>query len=684
MFRSAFLLMCDAIQLTGGTLVAAGLLAAAADWRRPLRSCVLAAIAMFVWLRPGIKPPGRPSAFYVAVFVVIVAGLVWRTRSATFRERLEKTLASRNFRNAGVAIALLIVLMAPAALVPIVSNWDVSGWMDSHSYDTYAINIATGKVVEGNSGYMPFYQYGMATVYYIFGHFFFVQQIVNVAFAVAGLIALCLAAWTLFDRSLPATMVAGLLYVYTRQFFLAVHYTQIEAWYVPLVCWVLLAWARYWRAPSGATAAWLAAAVGVGLSTRNQGAIFFALVCLAPAVVAGLDLRRRINHLVVVAALVAAILLPWTVRNITVDGRWSPFADRSAMYMGILSDPRIGLYGIRYWEGWDEVARDYQARYPDSVERERAYLDAARRNIVSNPGRLARALAWRAGAFYGLLPDGLTEIDRIRPTNWRVEWASYVFYRSTPLLLLPLSMIAVVLRPTRTNAYLFAAVGASLAILIVSASSEDRISYPVLPIHILLGSSLFATAAQQRIATAVRSAPVRREALAVAAAAAITLAIGARVVWGAPHSYRRLMGTDLIEPGLRIDAAAPLVNDGYAVAPPLEIGTRARARVMLSNYMYPPKFAGPVTFVPRFATDRGSPQYFFAYLISDGGAPSLGQAIGVTFAGAALNEPVREGDAAELEGIIEHGAPDSVTGYWMRVDKVRRLPIPREQMPVFP
>jgi hypothetical protein len=679
------LFVFEAIQLIGGTLVTMGLLVAAADWRRPLRSFVLVAIAIFVWLRPGIKPAGRPSGLYVAVFVGIAAALFWSSRSASVRAQLTRILDPRNSRSVGIAIALLIVLMAPAIVVPIASNWDVSGWMDSQSYDTFAINIVTGKAVEGSSGYMPFYQYGMAAVYYLFGHFFFVQQIVNAAFAVVGLIAFCLAAWTLFDRSLPATILAGLLYAYTRQFFLAVHFTQIEAWYVPLVCVVLLAWARYWRAPSGARAAWLAAAVGLALSTRNQGGVFLGFVCLAPALVAELDLRRRINHLVVVAALVAAILLPWMVRNIKVDGRWSPFADRSAMYIGILTDPRIGLYGIRYWEGWDEVARDYQARYPNKAERERAYLDAARRNVVSNPGRLARAVAWRTIAFYGLLPDGLTALDRIHPTDWREEWARYVFSRTTPLLLLPLSLVAIAVRPTRTNAYLAAAVGASLAILIVSASPEDRISYPVLPIHILMASSLFAgAAAQQRTATAVRIAPVRRETLAAAAAVAITLAIGARVVWGAPHSYRRLKGTDLIEPGMRMDAAAPLVNDGYAVAPPVEVGTRARARVMLSNYMYPPKFVGPVPFVPRFATDSGSPQYYFAYLISDGDAPLLGLPMGVTFAGAASNEPVREGDAAELEGIIEHSAPQSVTGYWMRVDKVRRLPIPRERMPVFP
>lgn len=676
----------DAFHLAGGTLVTAALLAAAAQRLRPLRATVLIGMAMFVWLRPGIKPPGRPSVLYVMVLVSITAALWWALRSETVRGPITRTLARRDGRAVAGAIAILMLLMVPAAAGPIVSNWDVSGWMDSQSYDTFAINIVTGKAIAGSSGYMPFYQYGMAALYAIFGHFFFVQQIGNAAFAAAGLIALCLAAWTLFDRSLPAAVIAGLLYVYTRQFFFAVHFTQIEAWYVPLICMVLLAWARYWRAPSRSAAAWLAAAIGLALSTRNQGALFLLLLCLAPAVVAGLAPRRRLDHSIVIAALVAAILLPWTVRNVIVDGRWSPFADRSAMYIGILTDPRIGLYGVRYWEGWDEVARDYQARYPDTAERERAYLDGARRNVAANPGWLAKAVMWRTAAFYGLLPDGLIELDRIRPTDWGAEWARYVFSRTTPLLLLPVSLIAVALRPNRTTGYLFAAIAASLAIVVVSASPEDRISYPVLPIHILLVASVFAgshVAAEHR-ATNARIVTVNRRLIAATAIVVLAATLGARVIVGAPNTYRPLMAGDEINPSINVAAELPLVNDAQAAGTGLDVGSRARARVMLSNYMYPPKFVGPVTFVPPFATDRGAPQYYFAYLLSADEQPLLGPPLGVTFAGAQLNEPVREGDAAELEGVIEHSAPRSVTGYWMRVTKVRRLPIARERMPVFP
>lgn len=636
-------------------------------------------IAGFVWLRPGVKPAGMPSVLYAAG-VALLLGVMIRY-SGSLADRFAGMLASSPVRLLKSVIVVLAVLLLPMVLIPILTHWDVSGWMDSQSYDTFAMNILTGKIPQGSSGYMPLYQYGMALLYFVFGHFFFVQQLANALFSVVGLVALCAAAWTLFD-SIGAVMIAGVLYIYTRQFFFAVHYTQIEAWYVPLVCIVLWAWARYWRAPSADRAAWLGAAVAAGLSTRNQGAFFFAWMCLAPLFVAGLAAGDRVKHAALVGAVLAALLLPWTIRNIIVDGRWSPFADRSAMYVAILTDPRIGLYGVRYWEGWDEVAREYQSRYPVTAERERAYLAGAWHNITANPGWLLRAIGWRSAAFYGVLPDGLTDLDRVRPTDWRAEWARYLFSRTTPLVLIPLSLFALVLRWSRTNIFLAVAIVASLAIVIASASPEDRISYPVLPMHVLLVAGVFADRIRRFDVAAPR---VRWRAIGIACMIAVSMAVVARIVAGAPNEYRPLMArVASYDAAIRIDDALPLVNDAYGPGAPLVVGQPARARVMLSNYMYPPKFVGPVSFVPAFATAPGSPQYYAAYLITAGDSPQAGPAAGVLLDDARATEPLREGDAAEIEGIVQHSAPQTTSGVWLRATKIRRLPIAHERMPVFP
>lgn len=658
-----------------------------------VRASALAAMAGYVWLRPGIKPAGRPTLVYLTLMAILLAAVAWLPTKPAGR-RLIDWFAHGGPRVRAATILGLVVLALPALVKPITAHWDVSGWMDSQSYDAFAINIVTGKAAAGSSGYMPVYQYGMALVYYAFGHFFFAQQIVNVLMAIAGIVCLSLAAWTLFG-SVTAAWVAGLLYVACRQLLYALQFTQIETWYVPIVCAVLLAWTRFWRAPSLRTAAWLGAAIGLGLNTRNQGAVFFAFMCLAPLCVVSVAWRRRIAQLLVVGGVVALTLVPWTLRNLAVEGRLSPFADRSAMYIGILTDPRIGLYGIRYWEGWDEVAVQYQSRYADKTERERAYLQGAWRNVTDNPGWLARAIVWRTAAFYGVLPDGLLNFDRIIPTIWRDEWARYLFSRTTPLVLLPLSLLTVLIRRDRASWFLAGAVAASVAITAVSASPEDRISYPVLPIHILLCAGLFASrriGSDPAVAATPGPRPWRR--LSLAAATVVLVLAASRALVGAHYEYRPLKERAVtIDPAVAVDAALPSINDWYGahqlgqtepLQPRYANGARARLRGMVSNYMYPPKFVGPVSFVPAFASDPATPTFYFGYLLTEEDRPQLGPAVGLSFAGAVLSDSIREGDAVELEGEIVHGAPQTVTGFWLRVTRVRKLPIAASSLPVFP
>jgi 4-amino-4-deoxy-L-arabinose transferase-like glycosyltransferase len=688
--------------IAAASLLAAGALVIAAQfrgersarWRLGFQAIALFALAGFVWLRPGVKPAGAPSAGYLAIVGVgLPAAIAFALAATPLRMRVKTFLEQGGDDVARRLTAFAILLALPAAAIPVLTNWDVSGWMDSHSYDAFAINIATGKVVEGNSAYMPVYQYGLASVYYVFGHFYFAQQIVNLFLALAGVAALCLAAWTLF-RSPAAVIIAGLLAAYSTPLYYAVHFTQIESWYVPIVCVLLLVWARYWREPSLGRAIGLACALGVALNTRNQGGLFFALVCATPLMATGLRWRTRLAHAMVVAALVAVSLVPWTLRNYAVEGRLSPMAARSAIYMGVLTDHRVGLYGIRYWEGWDEVVTEYQARFPDPLERERAYLRAAWVNVVSDPLWTADAVAWRTAAFYGLLPDGYSNLAAVVPTDWRAEWRRFVFSRSTPLLLLPLSLLGVILRPDRTALFLCAAVAANVAIVLFAASPESRISYPVLPMHILLCASLFATRGPAPAFTArVQRAASRFAAYRapmVAAAVVISLVV-CRAAFGSRFAYRPLMErTTIVDPTAAISPDLPLLNDlelalpgGSNAGSDFGIGRRVRLRCLLSNYMYPPKFVGPVDGIPAFATDPSGPTFYYSYLLTGGAAPSLGPVVGLTFVGAHLIEQVREGDAVEIEGEVLRGSADAGAGFWLRAIAIRKLAIPAAALPPF-
>ena len=84
---------------------------------------------------------------------------------------------------------------------------------------------------------------------------------------------------------------------------------------------------------------------------------------------------------------------------------------------------------------------------------------------------------------------------------------------------------------------------------------------------------------------------------------------------------------------------------------------------MVSNYMFPPKYVGPVPSVPRFASDPQGAHTFYGYLITDDTRPQLGAAVGVTFSGAELSHAVGEGDVAEVEAVVEHHSAAEDSGF---------------------
>jgi hypothetical protein len=658
-----------------------------------LRVAVLILIALFVWLRPGVRPSGAPGlAYYVTFAAGLPAIIAFAWRSARLRTYAERALDRAGFRTAVALTSLSILLAVPMAVTPVALHWDVPGWMDSRSYDAFALNIVNGKIPEGNSAYMPVYQYGMAFVYYVAGHFFFAQQAVNVVLALTGVAALCLTAWLLFQSS-AAVLATGILAAYSKPLFYAVHFTQIETWYTPIVCVLVLAWAAYWRRPSLARVAALALMIGIAVNTRNQGALFFAFLGTTPLLMIELAWRHRLAHAALGGLIVTLCLVPWTLRNYGVEGRLSPFASRSAMYVGILSDPRIGLYGIRYWEGWEEVASEYAARYPDPTEREQAYLRAAWTNMVRDPARSARAMVWRAGAFYGLLPDGMLDPSRVTLPDWRSEWKRYVYWRTVPLLLVPLSFLVIAVTRGSTMWFLAGAIAANVMIVTFAASSEDRISYPVLPLHILICAGLFAGRAPAPPSEAPKTSPARfmrwRSYGIAIVVVGLFLAAG-RTVMGSRFVHRPLMeGALSLNPALVIDQSIPLltaanVREARSGSPAFHIGDRVRVRCMVTNYMYPPKHVGPVPEVPAFASDPEGDVYFFAYLLVEDRPPVLTGTIGVTFHGAQQRELVREGDAVEIEGEIVYGATQGDTSFWLRAERVQRLPLPPAELPPFP
>jgi hypothetical protein len=649
-------------------------------WLNGAVATVLVAIAGFVWLRAIDRPASEWRTLYYAAIVTVLPAAIWMLRRLpAIAAIVEQAFLPADRRTALIITAAIVALAVPMAVIPVARFWDVSGWMDSHSYDAFAHNIALGKLPEGSSSYMPVYQYGPALVYYVVGHFFYAQQIVNVILALVAVAAVCLSAWVWFDTA-ASIVVAGVLAVYSTALFYAVHFTQVETWYTPIVAVLVLGWAAYLRSPSLRTAVILGLLVGLGMSTRNQGTIFFGFLALSPVMVGSLTWPVRWRHFAVIGGLTVITMVPWTVRNYQVDERISPFSSRTAMYVGILSDHRVPLYGIRYWEGWEDIAADNRTRYANPKDLERAYLRTAWSNFTRDPAYTARALVWRSVAFYGLLPDGYMEIAGIRSTDWRREWKSYVFSRSTSLLLLPLSALALFVTRSRTVRLLAGAVLASVLIGAVVSSSEERVCYPVMPMHMLMTAALFRPRSTDPEALALPALAVPWRAVMAAGAAIVLVIAGARVTLGVPFAYRPLMERSVrIDPSTSIDEQLPLLSR----TTDFTIGQKIRARVMLTNYMDPPKHSGPVPEVPALASDPAGATFFFTYLISSERDRTVSGVLGVTFRDAIANELVREGDAVEIQGVILHGASAGDTLLWLAAERVIRLPIARAEMPMF-
>jgi hypothetical protein len=641
------------------------------------------------------RPSGRPTVrellpilvviatrFYVALLPwgyhdrvwwlwVALGGLIARKTTGLWSR---PSAAGARCPPLAVAALLFGLLVLPSFLEPVARHWDVSGWMDSQSYDRFAHQIATGRAIAGSSEIMPLYQYGLAFIYFVFGHFSFVQQIVNVILGVAGVGFLMSAGWSLFPSRIGLVMVAlwaGLNPAFTYP----VYFTQIESWYVPSICFALFAWSRYWRVPGWRRLALMALAAAIVLNIRQQGFVFAIMLCLAPALVPGLDRPTRLRHGAGALAILALSLLPWTIRNAMVEGRISPFGLRSAAYLAILNDRRIPFYGVRYDQGFGLLLEEYNHRYPAAVERERAMMRDARARLLEDPVWLGKAVFWRAMGFYGLLPPGVYATPGPRPTR-PDEWRPFLSRVMPCLLLIGISIAGFVAQPGRTTTLVAALIAGNLSVVLLSPTGGDpRISFPSYPLHILLSLAVFGRQ-RSSVPDVVRLSHWyrdRRVMCGLAATACLT-AVLCREFVGRPNAFRRLREHSVVvEDKVMLDPGLPRLNDdmvgGERRSGVHRLGARVRASYIVTNEMYPPKFMGAVEGLPRFAGDPKRETYYV-------GSWPDGHAMGVAYAGATVEPGIREGDAVEAEGVVMAEGAGDAAPFWLKAERVRRLSRP--------
>jgi hypothetical protein len=254
-------------------------------------------------------------------------------------------------------------------------------------------------------------------------------------------------------------------------------------------------------------------------------------------------------------------------------------------------------------------------------------------------------------------------------------------------------LIGLLTRPGRTTFFLAGAVIANVAVSAITGGAEDRVSYPVLPLHMLMAlAAIFPLRTGEpgwNVGTAVWGAARPRTWIAAGAAVAAFLIL-ARVNYGEPNLYApQIERGVLLDPEVMPDQALMSLNDYAnsavpAPAPPPEWEGRAvRMRFFLMNYQCPPKFAGRVSHVPAFTTEPGGPIFYCGAFKVPGGKDTDTLPIAVAWFGATLNEPLREGDEVEAEGRLLVAPPTTLATYWLRIDKARKIVGPMSGIPKF-
>ena len=586
----------------------------------------------------------------------------------------------------GVWLARWVILGAMLlglfqVLPEVVRYWDELGWMDSYTYDRLAHEIATGASPWASNGFMPLYQYGLAAFYWAFGHFFFVQQIVNVLLAMLTVGFTATAAYLLFGRA-HITLLVGVVAAMWPQFHHAPWMTQIEGWYLPIFAGSLLALAVYLTRPGWRTIALVALAAALVFNTRLQGAFYSLALGFAVLFVQGLSWRDRVRQVLVFAIVFLAVgILPWSLRNWYVEGSFSPSSNQSSSFLAVLNDPRVPLYGIRYWEVPKEVSTEWNERYPNVKDR----LEAQRRyfweRLFDNPGYFAAAAPWRLLAFYGLLPPGALTPDGPRPTDWRTEGKYYIFSTAQSWSLMLLSVLGWLARPrSRYNILLAGLIGANVLVGLSVGSAEPRLCYPVLLIHLLMGASVFAPFAAKQ--SAVREQPIYRDPLpwgqllAGSAVVLVLVLIYAHFAVGRRFMFRPLMNQAWrYVPEVNIDATLPLIvahgRDLRLAASDarIEPGATYRIRFRVTPYLLPPRSVCCWSDFDKQIQKDESVRYFYADVYDDRGSLATGS-MGVRYEGASVMQKLAEGDVVEAIIRID-AAQDQVSflpRFWGRIE----------------
>ena len=367
-------------------------------------------------------------------------------------------------RNAlGLILALSVLLRVGTALYLGDTVVALPGTHDQISYDALAQNVAAGKGFVFDRAWYPFtppdtptahwsflYVLYLAAVYTLFGHHPLIARLIQAV--VVGLLMPWLV-YRLGRRTFgPAVGLAGALAI--SVYIYLVYYSatlMTEPFYICALLWSLDALQRI--VVGARTPAWrpwveLGLAWGVAVLLRQQILLLmpFFLLWLLWATRKRLPFRRLALSAALTLAIVAAFILPWTVRNYAVYHAFLPLNSNVGWALYAANHPQQG----NRFEPLNLPPVPPEWADLNEAELNARLTAAGIRFVLEDPGRFALQTLDRFRNYYRFWPEKtslpISNISRVLSFGLYLPFMLYGLYLSVPLLRHP--------KPQSTNSQL--------------------------------------------------------------------------------------------------------------------------------------------------------------------------------------------------------------------------------------
>jgi 4-amino-4-deoxy-L-arabinose transferase-like glycosyltransferase len=286
-------------------------------------------------------------------------------------------------------------------------------------YTIIARNLINGKgfswsdfgfqSLQPTSLFPPLYIYFCAFFTFISPHSFLPQYVAQALIAASGIVPAYLIGAKMYSGrtgwifAVLYTVYPELVYVHSRP--------VPEFAYVVIALWMIYLYVVLLEKSAGSDSAMkisllLGLITGVGLMTKEGTGVVFGAIVLAIALKKKPFFLSLKSHILPAVLVAVVCLVPWTVRNWIVQGRFIPLRTGAGMNLwvgnhpGGTGTPRTldGKYS-RYELPPDYAARFFSALPDDEQERDDYYKAEAMRFIREDPARYLNLCAKRLGYF---------------------------------------------------------------------------------------------------------------------------------------------------------------------------------------------------------------------------------------------------------------------------------------------